>query len=158
MARYLLLCCDVDDSPELVFTAQNLARNDSGAEFVLLVPASALPALDSLFSPYATPTQQARHRAQQMRSRLEKAGIAPVATRLGNGDPIRAIADALRFADYAAVVVACPPRRLMHRLQRDLACRLAQRFPQVTFVHALQQAEAGEPEPSNLGLERRRSS
>ncbi len=136
MARYLLLCCNVDDSPELAFSAQEIARRDPGAEFVLIVPASPLPAIDSLFSPHATPTQQARFRAQQMRARLESAGVPPLATRLGNGDPVRAITDALRFADYAAVVVACPPRRLMHRLGRDLACRLAQQFPAVKILHA----------------------
>lgn len=136
MARYLLLCCNVDHSPELVSSAQELARHDPGAEFVLLVPVTPLPAIDSLFSGYATPVQLARHRAQEMRSRLTSAGVTLLAARLGNRDPLLAMEDALRFSEYAAVVVACPPRRLMHRFQRDLACRLAQRFPSVTIMHA----------------------
>ena len=143
MARYLLLCCDVDESPELVSSAQELTRREPGAEFVLLVPAMPLPAIDSLFSPFGTPVRLARHRAQQMRSRLTSAGITPTATRLGDRDPLHAVEDALRFSSYAAVVVACPPRPLMHRLHRDLACRLAQRFPSVTVIHATDQAAVG---------------
>lgn len=158
MARYLLLCCNVDDSPELVSSARDLARREPDADFVLLVPATPLPAIDSLFSSFATPVRLARHRAQQMRAKLIAAGVTPLATRLGNRDPLRAVEDALRFSNYAAVVVACPPHPFMHRLHRDLACRLAQRFPTVSIIHATWQAEAGEPAPSNLGLERRGSS
>lgn len=151
MARYLLLCCDVDGSPELVSSAREILGRDPGAEFVLLVPATPLPAIDSLFSPYATPTQRARHRAQQMRSRLENGGVPPLATRLGNGDPMQAAADALRFADYAAVVVACPPRAFMHRLHRDLACRLAERFPAVNIVHAADRPASESPDVTAAG-------
>ncbi len=158
MARYLLLCCNVDDSPELVSSAHDLACREPAAEFVLLVPATPLPAIDSLFSSYATPTRLARHRAQEMRSRLASAGVAPLATRLGNRDPVHAVEDALRFSDYAAVVVACPPNPLMHRLHRDLARRLARRFPTARIMHATRLAEAGKPATSMLGLERTGSS
>ena len=158
MSRYLLLCCNVDESPELVSSAQELWRREPAAEFVLLVPATPLPAIDSLFSPHATPTRLARHRAQVMRDRLTSAGIPPAATRLGNRDPLRAVEDALRFSDYAAVVVGCPAHPLKHRLHRDLACRLARRFPATRIIHATGSTEAGELAPSNLGLERRGSS
>lgn len=128
MARYLLVLVDLAESPALVESATAISAADSDAEFVLLVPATPVSAIDCLMTPHVTAAQTARRRAQAARGELEAAGIKLEATRLGNMDPAVAVGDALRYARYSAVLVACTPRPLMHRLQRDLAARLARKF------------------------------
>lgn len=136
LARYLLVMDDLDESPELIACAGDLAASDPAAEFVLLVPATMLAPFDALLLPYATQIQLARERAQRMRSEILDAGLRLVVTRLGNSSPLRALEDALRFADYAAVVIASPPHPLMHKMHRDLPCRAASRFPDTRVIHA----------------------
>lgn len=136
MAQYLLVLNNLDQSPDLIASARELAASDPAAEFVLLVPATMLAPFDAWLLPYSTPTRLARERAQRMRSEVVAAGLRLVATRLGNSSPLRALDDALRFADYAAVVIASPAHPVMHRMRRDLACRAAARFPRTTVIHA----------------------
>lgn len=136
LAQHLLVLNDLDRSPELVDTARDIAAADAAAEFVLLVPATLLAPLDALVAPFSTSIQLARERAQKMRSEILAAGLRLVATRLGNPYPLIALEDALRFGDYADVVIASPPRPLLHRMHRDLACRAAARFPRTRVVHA----------------------
>jgi hypothetical protein len=136
LAQYLLVLHDLDESPELVASARDLAASDAGAEFVLLVPAVMLGAIDALLLAYSNPRQLARARAQRVRSQLVAAGLHLVATRLGNSSPLQALADALRFGEYAAVVIASPPHPFMHRLRRDLPCRAGARFPRTKVIHA----------------------
>jgi hypothetical protein len=136
MAQYLLVLNDLDESPELVASAHELAESDSAAEFVLLVPATMVTPVDAVLHPGSTSTQIARARAQRMRSEILAAGLHLTATRLGNFSPLRALDDALRFTDYAAVVIASPPHPLLHRMHRDLCCRAAARFPHTSVIHA----------------------
>ena len=136
MPQYLLVLNDRDQSSELIASAAELAASDPAAEFVLLVPARMLAPFEALVMPYRTSTDLARERAQRMRSQILAAGLRLIATRLGNSSPIRALEDALRFADYAAVVIASPPHPLMHWLHLDLACRAAARFAGTRVVHA----------------------
>lgn len=136
MARYLLVLHDLDESPELVVTAQRLAAKDQTAEFVLLVPASFIAAFDAMLLPYTTSVRLARERAQRMRSEILDAGLQLLATRLGNSSPMQALEDALRFADYSAVVIASPAHPLMHRMRRDLSSRAAARFPGTRVIQA----------------------
>lgn len=140
MANYLLVLHGLDDSSELVDAARELSETDPEARFVLLVPAAVLQPLDVLLLPPCTPTQLARQRAGRVRAELMSAGVNLVATRLGNSSPARAVEDALRFAAYAAVVVASPPRPVLHWIRRDLPCRLARRFPRARVMHALEAA------------------
>lgn len=135
MARYLLVVHEVNERPELVEAARALAAEDSAAEFVLLVPATA-SALDLLLEPHRSPIQFAARRAQEFREQLLDAGLTLVATRLGNSDPFRAMAYALAFSEYSAVVVAAPRHNLLHHIHCDLACRLARRFPHTRVIHA----------------------
>ncbi|MGH7485397.1 MAG: hypothetical protein ACREMY_07295 [bacterium] len=136
MAMYLLMLHDLDQSAELVVAADELQKEDRTAEFVLLVPATPVPTLDALLEPSFSPTRFARRRAQRVRDRLLAAGLHLLATRLGNFDPVRAVEDALRFTNYAAVVVATPEHKLLHLVHCDLPCRLARRFPQTRVIHA----------------------
>lgn len=152
--QYLLVVSELDECPELVSSALGILRRDPEAKFVLLVPATPLPALDALFGEFTTPTRAARRRAQRMRTALQAARVPLAATRLGNRDPVRAVEDALRFSRYAAVVVACPARRLMHRLHLDLPCRLAARFPQTAFIHVTGTSRDRGSDVSDLRLER----
>jgi hypothetical protein len=136
MAHYLLVLHDLDESPELVATALDLASSDADADFVLLVPAVALAPFDALLLPYASSIERARERAQRVRAHLLAVGLRLVSTRLGNSSPLRALDDALRFANYAAVVIASPPQAILHSLHRDLACRAVKRFPGTRVLHA----------------------
>jgi hypothetical protein len=136
MARYLLVLHDLDDSPDLIASARELADSDAAAQFVLLVPAVMLGPIDALIARYSTSVQMARERAQRLRAQLFAAGLHLIATRLGKPSPLQALEDALRFSDYAAVVIAGPPQPLHHWLRRDLACRAAARFPFTKVLHA----------------------
>lgn len=135
VARYLLMVHEVDESPELIYTAHAMAAGDSAAEFVLLVPAKA-SALDLFLQPDWSPIRFAARRAQHFRGQLLGAGLTLLATRLGNSDPFRAMTYALAFSEYSAVVVAAPRHDLLHHIHCDLACRLARRFPQARVIHA----------------------
>jgi hypothetical protein len=136
LSRYLLLLHDLDESPELIACARELAASDPAAEFVLLVPATMVAPFDALLLPYSTPTQVARARAQRIRAEILAAGLQLIATRLGNSSPLQALEDALRFADYAAVVIASPHHPVIHRLHRDLPSRAAARFRHTRVIHA----------------------
>ena len=136
LANYLLVLIDVDESPELVDRARQLSAADPGAEFVLLAPATPPSPLDLLFSPSCTARRLASRRSQRVRPQLVEAGVRLVAARLGNFDPLCAVEDALRYTTYAALVVATPKHALLHLFHRDLACRIARRFPQVRVIHA----------------------
>jgi hypothetical protein len=136
MSKYLLVLHNMDRCPDLVDSAHDLAATDPAAQFVLLVPATMIAPIDAVLTPNATPTQFARARAQRMRSEILAAGLRLTATRLGNASLLQALDDALRFADYAAVVIASPPHPLLHRLRCDLACRAAARYPATTVFHA----------------------
>ena len=135
MARYLLVLHDVEDSAGLSAAANDLTHEDPGAEFVLLVPATA-PAFDLFLEPRCSATRFAARRARWVREQLLAAGINLVATRLGNFDPFRALEDALRFTEYAGVVIAAPEHKLLHFIHLDLTCRLARRFGKTRVVHA----------------------
>ena len=135
MVSYLLVLHNLDESPGLVAVARDLSSRDPDAEFVLLVPASA-PAFYLFIEPRCSATRFAGRRARRMRDRLLSAGVNLRATRGGNFDPFRALEDALRYSEYAAVVIAAPEHRLLHFIRCDLACRLARKFPKTRVVHA----------------------
>jgi hypothetical protein len=136
LSQYLLVLHDLDDSPELIDCGRELAASDPAAEFVLLVPATTLPPFEALLQPDSSPRRAARERAHRLRSGILSAGLRLIATRLGNSSALLALEDALRFADYGAVVIASPHHPILHWLHRDLACRAAARFPAARVIHA----------------------
>lgn len=135
MARYLLVLHNTEEGDGLLAAARDLSSQDPSAEFVLITPAAA-PAFDLFIEPPCSPTRLAARRARRVRSQLVAGGVNLVASRLGNFDPFQALEDALRFSEYAAVVVAAPDHKLLHLIHCDLACRLARKFPQTRVVHA----------------------
>jgi hypothetical protein len=134
LARYLLVLVDSSEGQALVATASRISVEDPTAQFVLIVPTAPLSVREYLLAPYSSATYWARVEAQRLRARFVAAGIAVEAVRLGNADPAVAISDALRFSKYSAVVVACAPHLVKHAMHRDLAGRMAKRFPGVGFV------------------------
>lgn len=141
MARYLLVLYDVDDGDGLLAAARDLSSEDPRAEFVLITPASA-PAFDLFLEPRCSPTRLAARRAWKVQDQLVAAGVNLVASRLGNFDPFRALEDALRFSEYAAVVVATPEHNLLHLIHCDLTCRMARRFRGAHLIHAFRASQA----------------
>lgn len=135
MARYLLVLYDVEDSHNLVATACSLSAVDPAAEFVLITPAAA-PAFDQFIEPRCSATRIAARRARRTQDQLVDAGVNLIASRMGNFDPFRALEDALRFSEYAAVVIAAPEYKLLHFMHCDLPCRLARKFPQTRVLYA----------------------
>lgn len=135
MARYLLVLHTLDGSPGLVAAALHLASRDTAAEFVLLTPSAVAP-FDLLLEPQCSAIRLAARRARRMRDQLLAAGIDLLASRMGNFDPFHALEDALRFSDYAAVVIAAPEHKLLHLIHCDLTCRLARRFRGAHLIHA----------------------
>lgn len=135
LARYLLVLNNIDESSGLLAAATDLSRRDADAEFVLITPAAA-PAFDLLIEPRCSATRLAARRARRAREQLVAAGVNLVASRLGNFDPFRAIDDATRFSQYAAIVIAAPERKLLHFMGCDLTCRIARRFSDIFVIHA----------------------
>jgi hypothetical protein len=137
MARYLLVLVETDRCDELVEAAHELAERDGEAEFVLMTPATPVPALEGFLDAGCTPVGLARERARRARAALTRAGLAPAAVRLGHHDPIQALAYALEYGSFAGVLVVTLPHHLMHWLHRDLACRIAAMFPSVPVTHVI---------------------
>ena len=161
MARYLIVANLTAESPSLRDRVQELAKEDPQAEFVVLVPAYAVPQhLVLLAGVEDDAIKLGRHRAQRVRRRLEAVGARIAAVRLSCHDPLRAVEDELGAADFQAVIVSTLPRPLSHWMKRDLPGQIARRHPDVRVIHVtapghlyeeeiLQAAEAGTavPEP-----------
>src|SRR5262245_65034176 len=100
------------------------------------------PALNSRLRHWLSDEDGARQKAGlRLRSSLEGLLVAGIEAegRVGDADPLRAIADALYQFDAEQIVIATRPEARSHRLTRDLAARATRQFS-LPVVHVV-----GEP-------------
>lgn len=129
MARYLVVAHETVTSSELVKQLRLIREQDSGAEFVLLVPAT--PVRHLLFRRGDEHDAQAVagkrvHRAQ---SHFTKKGLPLGDARVGAADPGQAIDD--EFAahpGYAGLVISTLPAEKSRWLRMDLPRRARAKY------------------------------
>ena len=122
MARYLIVAHQTAESEELRAAARALAKREPEGEFVLLVPATPVNSL--LLWEEGETAEIARRRAASARERLLADGVRVVETRVGDGEPVTAVADELRRAEYAGILVGTLPAGVSRWLRIDLIRRL----------------------------------
>lgn len=138
--RHLVVAHRTADSPELLERLRALAQDD--AEFVLLVPATPATYLEEFTEGRVRPaTAIAAERAFRIRARMLEHGLNIAAARVGDWDPVEAVAEELRTTRYTSIVLSTLPRGISRWLRLDVPARLARRFPDVAVVHVV----AGSP-------------
>jgi hypothetical protein len=147
MAAYLLVAHQTAESPELTAAARDLAYEDEEAEFLLLVPAT--PVNNLLVWEEGETREVAERRARRARSRLEAEGLSISDARIGDGNPLMAIADQLREqpGGFAAIVISTLPVGVSRWLNLDLPSRVRRQFPNHRILHV-----AGLPTPTAAAL------
>ena len=144
MATYVLMAHQTALSEALLGAAQEFARQDPAAEFVVLVPATAVGHL--LTSEAGETAAVARHRAAEARAWLEAQGLRVVEARTGDEDPVQALGDLLRAGGrgYAGLVLSTLPPGVSRWLKRDVVSRVRRAHPTLRLVHVVG-AAAGAP-------------
>jgi hypothetical protein len=133
MARYLVVAHQTAESEELRAAARALAGREPEAEFVLLVPATPVNSL--LLWEEGETYEVARRRAASAQERLLADGVRVVEARVGDGEPVTAVADELRRAEYAGILVGTLPAGMSRWLRRDLITRLRRLAAGRTVIH-----------------------
>ena len=144
MASYLLVAHQTAESPELREQVTEIVREDRGAQFVLLVPATPVGLLPAVGGEGRTAVQVARWRGSRARALLEEVGARVTAVRIGSYDPLVAVEEELRAGDYSTVVISTLPRGLSRWMRVDLPRKVARRFPNVKMVHVTAQPQMAE--------------
>jgi hypothetical protein len=113
-----------------------LSKDRGGPEELLVVA----PALNSRLRHWCSDEDEARRDAASRLANaldtLRAAGVEATG-RVGDADPVQAVADALHMFPANTIVIAAEHERRPHWLMRDLAERVRDRFPQpVTQVGA----------------------
>lgn len=144
MARYLVIAYQTAENPALLRELRRLAGEEPGAEFVLLVPATAASHLRiaGAGESYAL----ARAAAERAAARLRAEGIEPAAVRVRDPNPVVAAeAELAEHPGYDAIVVSTFPPGLSRWLRMDAVSRL-QRHTGVPVRHVVAEALPAESE------------
>lgn len=136
--RYLVVAHRTADSAELFERLRDLSEGTQGAQFVLLVPATPPTYLEELSEGRVRPAMAiAAERARRIRERMLALELNVVAARVGNWDPVQAVAEELRHESYSAIVLSTLPPGVSRWLRMDVPARLARRFPKVRIDHVI---------------------
>jgi len=147
VAKYLLVAHQTAESEELLAAANDLARDDPEAEFVLLVPATPVGKL--LVWEEGETVDVARRRALSAKARLERLGLRVEAARTGDQDPTAAIADEMHAGgQYDAIVISTLPAGVSKWLGMDVLSRVRRNFPRHRVIHVVAGAATGAEAPS----------
>jgi hypothetical protein len=129
MSRHLIVAHDTATSPTLIERVQEVARNEPGAEFVLLVPATPVAELQLLRSLAHDATTTAKDQAERARRAFAAAGVELLDARIGAADPLEAIADEVRRSPgYGAFIISSLPEEHSRWLRGDLPRRVEQEY------------------------------
>ena len=141
MAKYLLVAHQTAESEELLAAARELARRDTDAEFVLLVPAT--PVGNLLVWEEGATAEVAQRRAASARARLGDNGLRVTDARTGDPDPMAAIGDEMNAGRrYDVIVVSTLPAGISRWLRLDLLSRIRRNFPRERVIHVEASAPA----------------
>jgi hypothetical protein len=148
MARYLLVAHETAQSDELHQAADDLAREDPTAEFVLIVPAT--PVVNLLVWERGETHDVAARHADAARERLESSGLRVVDARPADADPVAAIEDELHAGGrFAAIVVSTLPPGRSRWLRMDVISRVRRNCPAYRVIHvAVDKAPTAAPAPA----------
>jgi hypothetical protein len=137
MATYVLVAHQTALSEALLTAAREVAGQDPTAEFVVLVPATAVGHL--LSSDGGETTAVARRRAAEAQEWLEGNGLRVVEARTGDEDPVQALSDLLRVSPrpYAGLVLSTLPPGLSRWLRLDVPSRVRRAFPTLRLMHVV---------------------
>lgn len=142
MGRYLIVANLTAESPALQARVQQIVATDPAAEFVVLVPTQPVSALLSLIGMVdVKPVRLGRRRASRARRRLEAVGARVSAVRLSLNEPLDAIEDELRCAQYDGVIISTLPHPISRWLHRDLPGKLARRHADLAVMHVVAPAQ-----------------
>ena len=136
MSKYLVVANQTVTSPQLVHELRRLCEGDPEARFVLVVPATPVRHLLRRDTAERAETV-AREHAEKGRARLGEAGIDLADVRVGSGDPVEAVEQALQGDEYARVVISTLPGESSRWLKLGLPGTVRERFGvPVTHVEA----------------------
>jgi hypothetical protein len=142
--RYLVVANQTLKDDELVRVVVRCAQAEP-SEFFIVVPATPVVEMwvEAVMLPYGagpiepySPEQArevAEERLKDATAQLQEAG-ASVSGRVGHRDPVRAVEDALKVAEFDEIIVSTLPRRISKWLHQDLPHRLEQFGLPVTHV------------------------
>ena len=121
MARYLVVAHETVTSPELLKVVRGIGKQDSGAEFVLLVPATPVRHLLFRRGDEHDAETTARKRAERGRTVFTRKGVPLDDVRIGAADPVQAIDDEVTgHPGYAGFVISTLPAEKSRWLRMDL--------------------------------------
>jgi hypothetical protein len=148
MAAYVLVAHQTALSDALLSAAEDLARQDPAAEFVVLVPAT--PVGHMLVWEEGETAELARRHATAAKAALEERGLRVVEAQTGDQDPVQAIGDLLRDGRrrYAALVLSTLPPGVSRWLKMDVLSRVRRHYPTLRVVHVISAAPAAAPRKS----------
>lgn len=104
---------------------------------MLLVPATAVGLLQTVGGEGRSAIEVARLRARRARSLLEETGARVTAARIGNYDPLVAVEEQQRGANYDALIISTLPLGVSRWLRLDLPTRVSRPFPRIRVIHVV---------------------
>jgi hypothetical protein len=129
MSRYLIVAHQTAGSPTLVERVRAVSRNDPGAEFVLLVPATPVRHLLSRRRREGEAESAARASAEEAKIIFAEAGINLIDTRVGEASPVDAIAEEIkRRPGYGGLIISTLPPRQSRWLRDDVPDQAQRQF------------------------------
>lgn len=139
MGRYLVVANQTASSPELLSKLRELAAEDAGAEFVLLVPAT--PVRHSLSGTVEGESiELARRAGEAARALWEQNGLKTNRIEVGDLVPPRAVEDDLREhpTHYEGIIVSTFPLGVSRWLKLDVPHQMQRRFD-IPVIHVVAQ-------------------
>jgi hypothetical protein len=135
MSRYLVVAHQTARSAELREQLCQIAEDDEDARFVLVVPAA--PVRHLLVWEEGETLEFARRCARDACAELAAAGLRMAACRVGDGDPLLAVADAVAdHPDCAAVIISTLSPGVSRWLRLDVINRARRLLRGRRLIHA----------------------
>ena len=129
MARYLVVAHETVTSPELMKQVRLIREQDSGAEFVLLVPATPVRHLLYRRGDEHDAEAAASKRVHRARAHFAKKGLPLGDARVGTADPGEAIDEEITaHPGYAGFIISTLPAEKSRWLRMDLPRRLRAKY------------------------------
>jgi hypothetical protein len=122
MARYLVVAHQTADSPGLRQAVGQIARDDPGASFTLLVPATPVEHLAAWTEGESKAV--AREAGERARAHFEADGARVDDVLVGDRNPVYAVEDAFNHDSWDHVLISTLPAGRSRWLRKDVVNRL----------------------------------
>ena len=136
MTHYLVVAHQTATSSELLQRATQIADQDHGAVFTLVVPAT--PIVHLLTWEEGETNELARLRTAEARARFEDSALRVEEAKVGDASPMLAIEDELRInpGKYDAILLSTLPPGISRWLRLDVHSRAERKF-QLPVIHVV---------------------